>query len=609
MHSSGGGLGPGAGWKPTLRDPKDGDPGALLEHIVIIGEAMFDEGLMAYDVVIRGGTIYDGMGGEPYIGDIAISGAAIAEMGKSITSGAAIAEMGKSITSHGANEIDASGLAVAPGFINMLSWANESLIEDGRSQSDIRQGITLVVMGEGTSMGPWNARLKEDRIKNQGDIKYDVSWSKLSEYLDFLVAKGISTNVASFVGATTIRRNVIGDDDREPTKAELAEMQNLVRQAMQEGALGVASALIYAPAFYAKTDELIALAQAAAEFDGLYASHVRNEGNSFLEALDEFLVIADKAKIRAEIYHLKAAGKPNWHKMDKAIAKIEDARACGLAITADMYTYTAAHTGLDAAMPPWVQEGGNRAWIERLKQSEIRARLKHEMTTASDAWENGLMHAGADGVVLIGFRKDALRPLTGKTLAEVAISRGKTAEETAIDLVIENDADVSTVYFWMSEDNVRKQLALPWVSFGSDSASLAPEGVFLKSSQHPRAYGNTARFLGKYVRQEKITTWQDAIRRLTRLPATNLRLDRRGALKSGYFADVVIFDQNKIIDKATFENPHQYAEGMVHVFVNGTQVLKDGEHTGAYPGQVVFGPGKRACAEPSGRRTGGAPQR
>jgi N-acyl-D-amino-acid deacylase len=535
-----------------------------------------------HDIVLRGGTIYDGTGGASYRGDVAIDGQFLAAVDKSIGE-------------RGRVEIDANGLAIAPGFINMLSWANESLIADGRAMSDIKQGVTLEVMGEGTSMGPLNDELKQDRIQKQGDIKYDITWSKLSEYLEFLVKRGVSTNVASFVGATTVRRYVIGSENRRPNGDELKKMQELVRQAMQEGALGVASALIYAPAFYAKTDELIALAKVAAEFDGMYTSHLRNEGNALLEGLDEFLEIAAQAKIRAEVYHLKAAGKPNWHKMDQVIAKLENARTSGQAISANMYTYTAAHTGLDAAMPPWVQEGGERAWIERLKQPEIRKRLQHEMTTPSDAWENGIMHAGADGVVLVGFKNPALKPLAGKTLAAVAAMRSKTPEETAMDLVIEDGSQVGTVYFWMSEDNVSKQLKLPWVSFGSDASAPAAEGVFLKSSNHPRAYGNVARFLGRYVREKKVTTFEDAIRRLTLLPATNLKLDRRGSLNIGNFADVVVFDPNRIIDNATFDKPHQYSSGVVHVFVNGKQVLKDGEHTGAFPGQVVHGPGKRGA--------------
>ncbi len=532
-----------------------------------------------YDIIIRNGTIYDGSGNEPYIGDVAIVADAIAAVGE--------------LKSASANEIvEAKGLAVAPGFINVLSWANESLIADGRSQSDIRQGVTLEVMGEGTSMGPLNDALRQKRIDEQTDIKYDVTWTTLAEYLEFLANRGISTNVASFVGATTIRRYVLGGEDRAPSAGELEQMCELVRQAMREGALGVSSALIYAPAFYAKTDELIALAQVAAEYGGMYISHLRSEGNSFLEALDEFLTIAEQASVQAEIYHLKAAGKSNWFKMDSAIEKIEAARKRGLKISANMYVYPAAWTGLDAAMPPWVQEGGLTEWIGRLKQPGIRARVKEEMLRLSNEWENGYLYAGAEGILLVGFKNEKLKPLTGHTLREVATQRGKSPEETVMDLVIEDESEVRAVYFWMSEENIVKQLRLPWISFGSDVESLAPEGVFLKSNPHPRAYGNFARFLGKYVREEKVTTWQDAIRRLTALPADNLKLDRRGSLKPGYFADVVVFDPDTIIDKATFEKPHQYATGVRHVFVNGKQVLKDGEHTGALPGRAIWGPGK-----------------
>jgi N-acyl-D-amino-acid deacylase len=532
-----------------------------------------------HNIIIRNGTIYDGSGSDPYAGDIAINGQFIAKLDNTIGDSANI-------------EIDASGLAVAPGFINMLSWANESLIADGRSQSDIRQGVTLEVMGEGSSMGPWNDYLKEDRLARQGDIKYDITWSKLSEFLQFLVKRGVSCNIASFVGATTIRRHVIGDQNRQPNKSELLQMQDLVRQAMQEGAVGVSSALIYAPAFFAKTDELIALAKAAAEYDGMHCSHLRSEGNTLLEALDEFLRIAEEAKIRSEIYHLKAAGKQNWYKMDKAIAKIETARKKGLPITASMYMYTAAGTGFDAAMPPEVQEGGEKKWIERLRDPSIRERLKQEMTAESKDWENGFLHAGPDGIILAEFKTEKLKPLAGKTLAEVAKMRGTSPEETIMDLVAEDESQIGVIYFWMSEDNICKQLKLPWVSFCSDASSQSAEGIFLKSGKHPRAYGNFARLLGKYVREEKIITLAEAIRRLTSLPATNLRLDRRGALKPEYFADIVIFDPNTISDHSTFANPHQYSTGVIHVFVNGTQVLKDGQHTGALAGQIVNGPGK-----------------
>ncbi len=533
----------------------------------------------SYGLIIRNGTIYDGSGKKPFAGDVAINGDKIAAIGKL-----------KNATAK--TELDARGLAIAPGFINMLSWANESLIEDGRSQGDIRQGVTLEVMGEGESMGPLHEKMKENMVESQADIKYDVKWTTLGQYMDYLVHRGISCNVASFVGATSVRIHEIGYADRPPTPRELERMKKLVRDAMEEGALGVGSSIIYAPAFYAKTDELIALCKVAAEYNGMYISHIRSEGNTFLEALDELIQISREARIPAEIYHLKAAGKSNWQKLDAAIKKIEAARKRGLKITADMYTYTAGATGLDASMPPWVQEGGYKAWAERLKDPAIRERVRKEMTTPTDKWESLYLMAGSpEQVLLVGFKNDALKPLTGKTLAEVAKLRGKSPEETAMDLVVEDGSRVSTIYFLMSEDNVRKQITLPWVSFGSDEASCAPEGAFLKSNPHPRAYGNVARLLGHYVRDEKIIPLADAIRRLTSLPAQTMKLDRRGELKRGCFADVVIFDPAKIQDHATYEKPHQYSTGVAHVFVNGTQVLKDGEHTGAKPGQVVRGPG------------------
>jgi N-acyl-D-amino-acid deacylase len=532
-----------------------------------------------FDAVIRGGTIYDGSGRKPIVGDVAISGDSIVAVAPSITG-------------RGRKEINARGLAVAPGFINMLSWANESLIEDGRSQGDIRQGVTLEVMGEGESMGPLTDSMKTVFLSQQGDIKYPINWTTLGEYLDMLVAKGISTNVASFVGATTIREHVIGWDDRPPTPAELARMQALVRAAMEEGALGVGSSLIYTPAFYAKTDELVALVKAAAPYGGMYISHMRSEGNRLLEAVDELMTIAREAGVRAEIYHLKAAGQSNWPKMDRVIAKIDSARAAGLAITADVYPYPAGATGLDAAMPPWVQEGGYAAWAKRLQDPAIRARVKAEMTTPTDKWESLYLAAGSpDRIILIAFKADSLKKYTGKTLAEVAKLRGTSPEETAMDLVIRDGTRVGTIYFLMSEDNISKEIAQPWVSVGSDEGSYAPEGVFLKSNPHPRAYGSFARILGKYSREEKIVPIEEAIRRLTLLPATNLRIQRRGKLAPGNYADVVVFDPASIIDKATFDKPHQYATGMRHVFVNGVQVLADGEHSGAKPGRVVRGPG------------------
>ena len=489
-------------------------------------------------------------------------------------------------------EIDARGLAVAPGFINMLSWANESLIQDGRSQGDIRQGVTLEVMGEGSSMGPLTDSMRKEMIEEQADIKYDVPWTTLGEYLDYLAKKGISPNVASFVGATSLRVLEIGYADRPPTPAELGRMQALARQAMEEGAMGLASALIYAPAFYASTDELVALSTAVAPYGGMYISHMRSEGARLLEAIDELITISREAGVPAEIYHLKAAGQPNWPKLEAAIAKIEQARAAGLRITADMYNYIAAATGLNASMPPWVQERGYKEWAARLKDPAIRARVAQEMRTPTDKWENYFLGVGSpDKILLIAFKADSLKYLTGKTLAEVARLRGKSPEETAMDLVIQDGSRVEAVYFVMSEDNVRRQLRLPWVSFDSDAGSYAPEGVFLKSNVHPRAYGTFARLLGKYVRDEKVLTLQEAIRRLTSLPADNLKLRERGRLVPGYYADIVIFDPNTIQDHATFEKPHQYSTGVRDVFVNGVQVLRNGEHTGALPGRVVRGPG------------------
>jgi len=538
-----------------------------------------------YDVVIRGGTVYDGTGNAPIVTDVAIRGDSIAVVGPLPDT-------------RGAYEIDAHGLAVAPGFVNMLSWANESLIEDGRSQSDIRQGVTLEIFGEGESMGPLNPSMKKEMQERQGDIKYTVEWTTLREYLEYLVRRGVSTNVASFVGAATIREYALGYDNRPPNAEELELMRKLVRGAMEDGALGVGSALIYAPGFYAKTDELIELCKVASSYGGMYISHLRNEGNGLLEAIDELIRISKEAKIPAEIYHLKESGNSNWGKVDAVIRKVEAAQREGLSISADMYTYTAGATGLDASMPPWVQEGGVVEWIKRLKDPATRRRVVQEMRTPTKQWENLLLGAGTPkNVLLVGFRQDSLRYLTGKTLAEVATMRHKTPEETAMDLVIDDDSRVGTIYFLMSEENVKKQIALPWVSFGSDEGSLAPEGVFLKSNPHPRAYGNVARLLGKYVRDEKIISLEEAIRRLSSSPAEKLKIRDRGVLRAGCFADVVVFDPAKIADFATFEKPHQYSTGMIHVFVNGKLVLKNGDHTGAKPGMVVMGPGWKASGQ------------
>jgi N-acyl-D-amino-acid deacylase len=532
-----------------------------------------------YDLVIRNGTVYDGSGAAPFVGDVAVVGDRISTVGPP---GLA----------RGRHEIDASGLAVAPGFINVLSWASESLIEDGRSQSNIRQGVTLEVLGEGWSMGPLHESMKEERVARQGHIRYDIAWDTLGEYLEFLEKRGVSSNVASFIGATTVRIYVLAYEDRAPTSDELARMRMLVREAMEEGAVGLSSALIYAPACYADADELIALAEVAAEYGGLYISHIRNEGDRLLEAIDELVDVARRTGIAAEIYHLKVSGQSNWDKLDHAVARIEAARAEGLQITADMYTYPASSTGLSAALPPWVHEGGHRAMVKRLQDPILRERVRREMAGAEEDWESTFRAAGsAEGVLLVGLRTDELKPLIGKTLAEVAKVRGKSPEETLMDLIVEDDSDVGAIYFTMSEENVRRQIALPWVSFGSDGASQAPEGVFLKSSTHPRAYGNFARLLGKYVRDEQVIPLEEAIRRLTRLPAENLKLRRRGSLAAGHYADIAVFDPETIQDRATFEHPHQYATGVNHVLVNGTLVLEDGEHTGATPGRVVRGPG------------------
>jgi len=528
-----------------------------------------------YDVVIRNGTIYDGSGGAPVTGDVAIRHDRIAKIG--------------SVTAKGKREIDAHGMAVAPGFINMLSWATNSLIVDGRGMADLKQGVTLEVFGEGWSMGPLSDAMKQELLREQGDIKYAIDWTTLREYLDSLVRRGVSVNVASFVGATTVRMHVLGEADRAPNPEELERMRVLVREAMEDGALGVGTALIYAPAFYAKTPELIELNKAAAPYGGVYISHMRSEGNRLEEAVDELIAIAREAGVAAEIYHLKAAGETNWPKMRNVLAKIEAARAEGLRITADMYTYTAGATGLDAAMPPWVQEGGYAEWRKRLSDPATRARVIEEMRTPTDAWENLMRLAGdPERVRLIGFKSEQLKPLTGKTLAEVAKMRNVSAEDAAIDLVIEDGSRVEAVYFLMSEDNLRLQIRQPWMSFGSDAGASAPEGVFLKSSTHPREYGNFANLLGRYVRDEKLIPLEEAVRRLTSLPATNLGIANRGALKDGYFADVVIFDPVTIAAHSTYDNPRQYATGVRHVFVNGTQVLEDGEHTNAKPGRVVL---------------------
>lgn len=538
----------------------------------------FFAGCTKYDTIIRNGNIYDGTGGKPYPADLAIQGDKIVKIAPNIP------ERGK-------EEIDASNMAVSPGFINMLSWATTSLIADSRSLSDIKQGVTLEVFGEGGSMGPLNEQMKEDEKASMGEFKYDIDWTTLGEYLESLERRGISTNVASFIGATTLRIHEIGYEDRPPTDREMENMRNLVRQAMEEGALGIGSSLIYAPAFYSSTEELIELCKIASDYNGMYISHLRSESNQFLEALEELITISEKAGIRAEVYHLKAGGVKNHYKMDQAIARIDAARKRGLDISTDMYTYIAGATGLDAHMPPWVQEGGYNKWVERLKDPDIRAQVKQEMTIDTDEWENLGYLAGPDGVLFAGFKNSDLRQYIGKTLKEVADELGKHYADVAMDFVIQDGSRVDVVYFLMSEENVKKQIQLPYISFGSDAGSLAPEGDFLKYNPHPRAYGNFARLLGKYVREEKLIPLEEAVYKLSGLSADKLKIKDRGYLKKGNFADVVIFDPETIQDHATFSNPHQLATGVLHVFVNGMQVLKDGEHTGKTPGRVVRGPG------------------
>ncbi len=536
-----------------------------------------------YDLIVRDGTIYDGSGGAPYVGDVAIRSDRIVRVGGDI---AGTAE----------TEIDATGLAVAPGFINMLSWSTESLIEDGRGQSDIRQGVTLEVMGEGWSMGPLNPEMKRLLVERQDDIKYPVSWTSLGDYLQFLERKGVAPNVASFVGAATVRIHELGENDIDPTPEQLARMRTLVRQAMNEGAMGVGSSLIYAPGNFAETDELVALTTESARCGGMYISHMRSEADRLLEAVDELIEIARRSGGPAEIYHLKMAGRDNWDKLPEVVKRIEAARAEGLRITTDMYTYTAGATGLDAAMPLWVQDGGLERWVERLKDPAVRARVAAEMKRPGQGWENLYLGAGPDKMILVGFKQEAMKQYTGKTLAEVAKLWGKSPEETAMELVMRDESRVGTVYFLMSEDNVRRQVQLPWMSFGSDAAGQAPEGAFLKSGTHPRAYGNFARLLGRYVRDEKLVPLPEAVRRLTSFPAENLGIKDRGALKAGFFADLAIFDPATIADHATFEKPQMYATGMRHVLVNGVPVLRDGEHTGATPGRFVRGPGWQRCS-------------
>jgi N-acyl-D-amino-acid deacylase len=533
----------------------------------------------SFDVLIKGGLVYDGTGTPPKKLDVAIRGDRIAALGD--------------IPAKSARTVlDATGLAVSPGFINMLSWSNASLIADGRSQGEIREGVTTEIMGEGDSMGPLTPGMRQRRIDAQADIRYDITWTTLAGYLSFLEKKGISPNVASYLGAATVREYVLGLGDVQPTPAQMDAMRDVVRREMEGGALGIGSSLIYAPAIYASTQELIELCKVAARYKGRYISHIRSEGDRLVESVDELIRIARAARIPAEIYHLKAGGQANWPKIDQVIAHVEAARKEGLAITADMYTYTAGASGFDACLPPWARDGGSEALFARLAVPATRTKIAAEMRQPQ-GWESLCALSGSpDRMKLVAFRNEALKPLTGKTLAEVATARGQDWTETVMDLVFEDRSRVGVVFFQMSEDNVRKEVKLPWVSFGSDAASMAPEGVFLKASAHPRAYGNFARLLGRYVRDERIVPLTEAIRRLTSFPAANLGLQGRGRLAKGMFADVVVFDPQKIVDTATYEQPHQYAQGMRHVVVNGVPVLQDGEHTGAKPGRALYGPGR-----------------
>jgi len=542
-----------------------------------------------FDLLIRNGVVYDGSGAPSQRVDVAVRGDRVA----------ALLPAGSDASAD--KVIDAGGQAVAPGFINVLSWANESLIVDGRGLSDTRQGVTLEIFGEGWSMGPFNARMKEDALKMQGDLRYPIEWTSLGEYLEYLERRGVTPNVASFVGATTVRIHELGEDDVDPDPAQLERMRGLVRAAMAEGALGVGSSLIYPPAAFAESAEIVALAQAAAESGGGYISHMRSEADRFLEALDETIAIARATGQRAEAYHLKAAGEKNWPKMAQAIARIDAARAEGLQVSADMYAYTAGATMLTATLPPWVQAGGYAAMVERLRDPQVRARVLAEMRDPDVDWENLRLLAGSDErVILIDFHNGKLKPLTGRTLAEVARERGATPEDTAIDLVIEDGSPVGAAFFLMSEENVELGLRQPWVSLGSDAESSAAEGVFLESSTHPRAYGNVARFLGHYVRDRGLMSLEEGIHRLTGLPAANWKLRDRGCLQPGCFADIVVFDPATIADHATYAKPQQYASGVAHVFVNGVQVLRDGEHTGATPGRAVRGPGWRGAPAAAG---------
>jgi N-acyl-D-amino-acid deacylase len=561
---------------------------ALAVVLLLLGSRPLPAEASAFDVLIKGGTLYDGSGVPPRRADVGLRGDRIEAVG----------DLGGAT---GGAVIDATGLAVAPGFVNMLSWATDDLLADPRSPSDIRQGVTTEIFGEGESMGPWSEPMKLRRRAMQGDFRYDITWTTLGEYLRFLERRGVAPNVASFVGTGTIREHVVGLDDTRPTPAQLEAMRDLVRREMADGALGIGSSLIYAPDTFNAVEDLVELAKVAARHRGTYITHMRSEGDRLLEAVDETIRVAREAGIPTEIYHLKAAGEANWPKLERVIEKVEAARREGLRVTADMYTYTAGASGFDTCLPPWSREGGWGRVFERIRHGETRARMLREMRAPDLGWESLCRLAGSpERMTLVAFRNEALKPLTGKTLAEVAAARARSPEDTILDLVLEDESRIGVVFFLMSEENVRRQIRLPWVSFGSDAGSLAPEGVFLKSSTHPRAYGNFARLLGRYVREEQLVPLEEAIRRLTALPAESLGLDRRGRLVPGHFADVVVFDPAEVADRATFESPHQFAVGVRHVLVNGVPVLRDGALSGALPGRALRGPGARPVTEAGG---------
>jgi N-acyl-D-amino-acid deacylase len=559
------------------RSPHRSIPYRAVMAAAILGSASaWAAGPEVHDVVIHNAVIYDGSGEKPYPGEVAIDGDRIAYVGPPRAL-------------KGRSEIDAHGQAVAPGFIDMMGHSEESLLIDGRAVSGLKQGVTLDIFDESTK-GPLSPEMARQMVEREGDLKYPVTWRTLGQYLEHLQQHGIAPNVASFVGEGEVRVNVLGEADVSPTPEQLGTMRTLVHEAMEEGALGVTTALIYAPNNYAKTAELIAMAKESARCGGIYTAHMRSEGDHIQEAVQETIEIAKASGAPAEIHHLKLMGRENWGKLDKVVGMVNAARASGLRITADMYTYTAGGTSLDASMPPWVHDGGQEAMVERLKNHETRAKVIAAMREHHPKdWENLFHQAGADGMLILGVKHTALKPLIGKTIAQVARSRGVSPEDAIVDLVIEDDAGVSTAYTFISEANIRREIVLPWVSFASDAESSAPEGVFLLSSTHPRAYGNFARIFAKYVRDEHLMPVEEAVRKLTSLPADNLSLKDRGRLRSGAFADLVIFDPKTFQDHSTYEKPMQYATGVTDVLINGALALKDGKPTGTSTGRVLRG--------------------